>query len=698
LIGDLRELVTGLKSEPRLADLLGRAERLLEPAARGLRDEEDGRRDHERLHKFIQLRDAAFLSANRYTNVELPADPRATRAAARAALAVFARSDPGDRWTLGPLPRTLTPQEQTEIGEDCYGLLLILAGSVTETTASEDPVHQTELALSFLAQAAALRSQPTATYHRLRADCLVRKGNAAGAAGERAAAGRIQATTALEHFLAGHEAFKRQDWKTALEEFDTTLRMQPSHFWALCLSTVSSIQTNNPGLAKLGLNVCIERRPDFAWLFLLRGLASGQQAVQARAAGKTLGITDGSIEAGAEAQFEAGEADFREALVRLDKAPNDALRYAVLVDRALMRYQRGQLDAAAADLRAAIQLNGRYYNAVASLAQVLQQQKKWDEAVDQFTRAIALKPDLAALYRGRAAVQQERDDQSAAHRTAALADLDEAIRRETPGQPIQAGDHTARATLLRRDQRYDEALTACDAALKTAPDYDVAHRLRVLLLLDLGRPDEVICSCDGALARGKPWPDILEIRGLARASRRDYAGAIDDYSHALQVRGDQPRLLSARGWAWVFSDAPRQALRDFDEALRHDASNGEAHSGRGLALALVGDHRAAVAAAEESLRHDPPTARRTYNAARTYARAAVAAASEVADKGRLAVTLVERYQDRAVALVKLALERTPAERRAAFWHNEIDADPVLHSLQRRLRTLQPAGAANRAAL
>jgi tetratricopeptide (TPR) repeat protein len=220
----------------------------------------------------------------------------------------------------------------------------------------------------------------------------------------------------------------------------------------------------------------------------------------------------------------------------------------------------------------------------------------------------------------------------------------------------------------------------------------------VLLLLDLGRADDVVRSCDGALARGKPWPDILEIRGLARASRRDYVGAIDDYSHALYVHGDQPRLLSARGWAWVFSDAPRQALHDFDEALRHDHSNGEAHSGRGMALALVGDHKAAVGEAEESLRHDPPTARRAYNAARIYARAAVAAASEVGDKGRLAVTQVERYQDRAVALVKLALERTPSARRAAFWRDEVETDPALRSLQRRLRTLQPGGAAHRAAL
>src|SRR5262249_14801042 len=146
--------------------------------------------------------------------------------------------------------------------------------------------------------------------------------------------------------------------------------------------------------------------------------------------------------------------------------------------------------------------------------------------------------------------------------------------------------------------------------------------------------------------------------------------------------------------AYLVSDAPRLALHDFDEALRQDPASGEAHSGRGLALVLLGDYRAALVEAEESLRHDPASARRAYNAARIYAKAAIAAGAAIDEKGRLAVATVERYQDRAVALVRLALERTPAERRATFWQSQVATDPVLRTLQRRLRLLQPAGAAN----
>src|SRR5262249_6072781 len=154
------------------------------------------------------------------------------------------------------------------------------------------------------------------------------------------------------------------------------------------------------------------------------------------------------------------------------------LRYTVMVNRGLMRFQRGRLDEAVADLEAAIRINGRHYNAFASLAQVRRQQKKWDQAVECFTQAIRAQPPVASLYRGRAAAARERDDQRAEHRTAALRDLEDAIRCASPDGPGLASDHLQRAELLRRDERYDLALGACDAAVKVAPDLDSAHALR----------------------------------------------------------------------------------------------------------------------------------------------------------------------------------------------------------------------------
>jgi tetratricopeptide (TPR) repeat protein/tRNA A-37 threonylcarbamoyl transferase component Bud32 len=687
----LGQLVAELKHERGLDEIGHRAQRMLDQSEQKRLDLDEERRAQDCLRTFVEHRNEALLHETRFTGLDMPADIQATRASAHTALSVFAQSRPDDSWTFLPWPRAFSQEEQAAVRDDCYQLLLVLAEAVGEVLPGENPKIQADRGLRLLDQASGLRAEPTSAWHRARAVCLATKRDDAAAARARAAADVLRPTTVLDYFLAGRAAYRQQDPTRALAEFETVLRKQPGHFWALCLSAMASLQTHQPGAAKLGLDGCIQQQPQLTALYVLRGVAAHQAALQARTEAKSQKLEDDAIETAAEPQFEAAETDYREALALLGKRPNDDLRYTVMVDRAVLRLQRGRLDEAVTDLEEAIRINGRYSNAFESLALVLQRQRKWDDAVERFTQAIRLKPGSAPLHRARAAVQQEREDQSAAHRAAALLDLDEAIRCEKADTLLAARDHIQRGELLRRDGRFEKALAACDAALKLAPELDTAHGLRVNVLVDLGRTDEVIGSCDGALARGKPWPGIHEIRGLARANRGDFAGAIEDYSQALVLRPDQPRVLTSRGQAYLVAGAPKLALHDFNEALRRDPASGEAHSGRGRALALLGDHRAATAAAEESLRHDSSTARRAYNAARIYALAALAAAAEVGE-GRLRATTVESYQDRAVALVKLALERTPPERRAAFWQDDVAADPALRSLLRRLRLLQPPGA------
>jgi serine/threonine protein kinase/lipoprotein NlpI len=691
----LGKLVTDLKNEPRLFELRRRAQKMLDHSEKKLVDAAEERRAQDRQREFAERRNEAFFHETQFTGLDLPADVHATRASARAALAVFGQPGPDDAWAFPPLPRALSRPEQAEIRDGCYELLLVLAEAVAVPLAGEDPVVQAASGLRLLDQASALHSEPRLAWHQARAECLARKRDDGGAARARALADQLRPTTVLDYYLAGRAAYRRDDPKAALAELETVLRMQPGHFWALGLSAIASLNTGQPGMAKLALGDCIEQQPRLAALYLLRGVAGHQAAVQARTAGTTSNSDGRSNDAEAELQFEAAEADYRRVLQLLGEKPNDELRYTLMVNRGLMRFQRGRLDEAAADLEEAIRLRGQHHHAFAGLAQVLHAQKKWDLAVERFTQAIALEPARAALYRGRAVVEQERRDQSPEHRRAALSDLEEAIRRAKPRAPELAGDHLQRGELLRREGRFEDALAASEAALEVAPELDKAHRLRVVALLDLNRTEEVIQSCDGALAQGKPWPDIHEIRGQARVNRGDFTGAIDDYTQALALRPGDPRLLTARGVAYVVSDAPRLALHDFDLALRQDASNGETHSGRGLALARLGDHRAAIIAAEESLRHDSLTPRRAYNAARIYAVAAAAAAAEVGPGARLAANAAEGYQERAVALIKRALDLTPPERRVAFWQSQVAADPALRLLQRRLRSLQPAGAVGR---
>ncbi len=502
---DAELILTGIKGkisrETGLGDLGNRVDEMLAEAKRGRAVEEARNEDRERFAKFRANRKEALVHEAHFTGLDIAGDPEAIRRSTRAALDVFARSGSGDSWVMGPLPASLIEREREEIKDGCYELLLILA----------EAIELPDQGLRLLDQAAELRP-PTQVYHLRRAAHLVRLGDAAAAERERTKANALQASSALDHFLTGKEQYKRREWRAARSHFDETLLIQPEHFWAHCLSAICSLQLAEPIRAQAGLSACLQTEPGFVWLYELRGFASYKVAALARLAAENLRTRGSTLSGEIQSQLKAAETDFNRALELLKRRPNDELQYALLVNRGLLWFERREWNNAVTDLQAAIRLNRHGWEAVEVLAQVYLKQDKSDQAVEQFTRAITLQPDLAALYRARAGVDLRRNEQTPSQRIRALHDLDTAIRLEPPVSPFLPFDQTNRGQLLHRDGREVDALTACEAALKVDPNFLEAHRLRIDVLRKLKRHAEVIRSCDALLTRGVPTAELYELR------------------------------------------------------------------------------------------------------------------------------------------------------------------------------------------
>jgi serine/threonine protein kinase/tetratricopeptide (TPR) repeat protein len=666
----LHELRARVGSEPLLADLRDRATGFLDQARNRRADRESRAEDQRRYREFLQRRDDALFLDAELTGHDAPGDVQTIRESARAALELFAVVDArGDRWTPAPLPSSLKEQERDEVSLGCYEMLMVLAEAVAQPRTGESAEPQARKAIAILDRSVEWRSRPTRAYHMRRASLLERAGDTEGAMRERAAAERIRPDGAFDHFLIGLERYKRGLLAEATHHFKMALQAQPNHFWAQCLLAICDLNDRppRPEEAKAYLTACLQTHPDLPWLYLLRGFASGQSAATA------------STRAKAAADLDAAEADFRNGLRR---DPAGRFRYALLANRGLIRFQAEKWDDADADLREAIGLDPRHYSAYVTLAQVYRRQHKLDLALEQLGMAIAQKPDSAALRRTRALWILERPNPTPAVRTAALHDLEEAIRRGSPGSPELARDHAKRGHVLLLEKRHAEALDACETALYIDSADAEARRTRLMALLELRRYDQVIGACDGYLRLGRPSPEVLELRGLAKVKRNDVAGAIEDFTVALSLRPGVSNLYCRRGWAYLVSGAAPLARRDFEEAIRLDPSSGEAYGGRGSAQIALGRFREAAADAEESVRRGVREPRTLYNAARTLAQAAEAALGEVGRRGRPDVTTVRRFQDRALQLLGEALQRTAPDQRTAFWRDVVQTDQALRSIRR----------------
>ena len=366
----LVEKISPIKDEPRtkeLSDLVAKKQTDVakrRAALQSQRAERDRlREERDRLQKFPRLLSEALFLDTQFTGLDIPSNQEATRRAARAALDLFAA--PGSRrwrgspdpahWALRSLPPGFSQAERAEVAEGCYELLLVLAEAETPP---DQGMHR-------LDEAARLRP-PTKAYHLRRAACLARAGNGPAAEKERGVAERLTATTAFDHFLVGQERYKRQDYRTALPHFYAALELQPGHFWAQCLRGITALQLDRPVEAKESLSSCLRQEREFAWLYLLRGFASSQVARLYREQTNRIGSRKES-RIQVNEQLDAAEADYGRAMGLLDRNPNDQLRYSLLVNRGVLGLQRGDLEAAAKHLQAAIHLNGRGMEAYAAL-------------------------------------------------------------------------------------------------------------------------------------------------------------------------------------------------------------------------------------------------------------------------------------------------------------------------------------------
>jgi tetratricopeptide (TPR) repeat protein len=650
-------------AEPELANLKKRAQRQLDQ----LQDVRD------RYGKFCRRREDALFHQTLFTGLDRPTNAARTAAAAREALALF-----GAGVEAGKAPDVntpyLSPAEKAVVRADCQQLLLMLAWAVGEPRPGQTPAQrrrQARQALRVLDRAAAL-GRPTRTYHLRRADYLAVLDREAEANRERARAAAVPVASAADHYLLGEELFRTGRLRQAMAEFESALRVQPEHFWSQYGLAICLLQGQQLAPAKVHLTVCLSLRAGLSsWLYALRGYCHTQLE-----------------------EFAAARADFQKAL-RLQ--PDPTTRYALCVNRGVLRVKEKQFRQALDDFEEARKLKPKQYNAYASMAYVHERQKHLGRALDLLDTAIRLAPDQASLYRSRAKLRERRRELPAA-----LNDLEQTIRLS--GNRPLAEDLFNRGRLLQRLNRSADAVKTYEAVVRLDPRHGRAYLLcgeaqmerkqyqEAVLSLDRYLEIGEVAAADGRLraAARTRLATAYGLRGLAREKLGDYAAAVGDFTQALRLRPTST-VAAYRGWAYLAQEAPRLAVPDFTQAIRLNPHNGDAYNGRGTAQARLGNHQAAVADAEQALRLGPKAFRTLFNAACIYAQAIAGVEAGPRGQSRSQQRLGLRYQHRALDLLRQALSLLDDdEQRLKFWRTYIQKNNTLNPIRRSPRFLQLA--------
>ncbi len=158
--------------------------------------------------------------------------------------------------------------------------------------------------------------------------------------------------------------------------------------------------------------------------------------------------------------------------------------------------------------------------------QFLMDQKKYDKAIEDFSKAIELKPNhISAVYnRGNAFMKEQKYDK-------ALEDFNKAIELD----PNYFEAYLNRGEIFYIKKRYDLALADCNKAIVLNPNLAAAYLNRAAVFYVEGKFQEAIIDYTKAIAFNADATDAIYYRGLAEYKLGKKEDACADMKHAASL-------------------------------------------------------------------------------------------------------------------------------------------------------------------
>jgi protein O-GlcNAc transferase len=276
--------------------------------------------------------------------------------------------------------------------------------------------------------------------------------------------------------------------------------------------------------------------------------------------------------------------------------PNNRQASMEALQRGARAHQAGNFAEAEFFYKAALDADGRNFDALHLMGVMQAQRGNRPEAVRLIDRAIAVNPRSAEAHVNLGRIQFEMGEAALAAATYVRA------LAINPNLPLALNNYAA---VLRNCGQPQEALAKCDRALALQPNYAEAGINRGNALFDLKRFDEALAAYDKALALVPAAAEAWIGRGnaLIELNRHDEARAA--YEKTLSLNPKLAKAWFGNGNALTGLERFEDAVASYDRALAIDADFADAWHGRGNVLRSLRRFDQAHAAIDRALDINP---------------------------------------------------------------------------------------------
>ena len=184
---------------------------------------------------------------------------------------------------------------------------------------------------------------------------------------------------------------------------------------------------------------------------------------------------------------------------------------------------------------------------------------KYDEAIAEFSKAIKIKPDLAAAYMNRGAAYQQKGNFYQA-----VLDFSDAIKIV----PRYAKAYSWRGYVYSRKENYDLAITDYNKAIELNPNDANAYVNRGRAYYKKGNYDQAISDCIRAIELKPNYASAYNDRGYFYLLKGNFAQAISDCTKAIEFNPKLDLAFYNRGLAYYYTEQYEKSLADYAEAIK----------------------------------------------------------------------------------------------------------------------------------
>lgn len=255
----------------------------------------------------------------------------------------------------------------------------------------------------------------------------------------------------------------------------------------------------------------------------------------------------------------------------------------------------GRAEEAIEDLSEALKIQENFALAFDARGKAYDDIGDLDQAIADYTNAIAANPMLVVAYFNRGYVYAS----GKGWYQRAIFDYNRAIELDS----TYAKAFNNRGVAYNNIGMYDQAICDYTKAIEINTKYTKAYNNRGATFNKLGMYDDAIADYDEAIKIKPRYAEAYNNRGVAYKHKAQYDQAISDFDKALEIDANHADVLTQRGETYVIMEDFDQAISDYNKALAIDPDYAAAYYNKAIACGHLKRTEEALEAYRAFLKH-----------------------------------------------------------------------------------------------